>query len=139
VKSRRFLWFLIVALAASLWVACSGSDDPVTPPGPGTVPDSVSFAKHVQPIYTSRCAISGCHVLPNPQAGLDLTKGAAYANTVNVPAQHFTGTRVTPFDPANSILYLLVQDGLMPARGSRLTSVQVQIIKKWIDQGALNN
>jgi hypothetical protein len=128
-----------VALAASLWMACSSSTDPAPPPGPTTVPDSVLFAQHVQPIFTSRCAISGCHVLPNPQAGLVLSKGVAYANIVNVPAQNFTGTRVTPFDPANSILYLLVQSGLMPARGGRLTSVQVQIIKKWIDQGALDN
>jgi hypothetical protein len=139
VRSHRFLWFLIVVCAASLWIACSNSNDPVTPPGPTVVPDSVSFSKHVQPIYTSRCAISGCHVAPDPRAGLNLTKGVAYANTVNVPAVQYTGVRVLPNDPANSILYLLVQDGLMPARGDRLSSIEVQIIKKWIEQGALNN
>ena len=66
----RVLWFLIVALAAVLWIACSGDDDPMAPPaGPTTVPDSVSFKNHIQPIFSARCAVSGCHVAPNPRAG----------------------------------------------------------------------
>ena len=89
----RVLWFLIVALAAVLWIACSGDDDPMAPPaGPTTVPDSVSFKNHIQPIFSARCAVSGCHVAPNPRAGLILTKGVAYANIVNVPARE----RVVP-------------------------------------------
>ena len=136
----RVLWFLMVALCAALWIACSGDDDPMAPPaGPTTVPDSVSFKNHVQPILSARCAVSGCHVSPNPRGGLILTKGVAWANTVNVPAQNFTGIRVTPFDPDNSVLYLLIESGQMPAKGSRLTSVQTQTIKKWIVQGALDN
>lgn len=135
----RVLWFLIVALCAALWIACS-NDDPMAPPvGPPTVPDSVSFKNHVQPIFSARCATSGCHVAPNPRAGLILTKGVAYANIVNIPATAFNGVRVTPGDPDNSILYLLIASGQMPAQGSRLTSVQVQTIKKWIVNDALDN
>ena len=53
------LMFLIVALAAVLWIACSGDDDPMAPPaGPTTVPDSVSFKNHIQPIFSARCAVS---------------------------------------------------------------------------------
>jgi len=135
----RVLWFLVVVLAFSLWIACSSDSNPVAPPPTQTVPDSVSFKAHIQPIFTSRCAISGCHVSPNPKAGLILTAGVAYANIVNVPAQNFTGLRVAPNDASQSVLYLLVENGTMPQKGSRLTSVQVQTIKKWIDQGALNN
>ncbi len=136
----RVLWFLIVALGAALWIACS-DDDPVAPPpvGPPTVPDSVSFQNHIQPIFTARCAVSGCHVSPNPRAGLDLTQGVAYANIVNVTATAFNGVRVKPADPDSSILYLLIESGQMPAQGSRLTSVQIQTIKKWIVNDALNN
>lgn len=135
----RVLWFLIVACCAALWIACS-DDNPVAPPaGPSTVPDSVSFKNHVQPIFSARCAISGCHVAPNPRAGLILTKGVAYSNIVNVPATAFNGIRVTPGDPDNSILYLLIQNGQMPASGGRLTSVQQQTIKKWIVNDALDN
>jgi hypothetical protein len=139
VKSR-VLWLLIVALSVALWIGCSGDDDPVAPPaGPTVVPDSVSFKDHIQPIFSARCAVSGCHVSPNPRAGLILTKGVAYANIVNVPATAFNGIRVTPGDPENSILYLLVKSGQMPARGARLTTVQVQTIQKWIVNNALDN
>jgi hypothetical protein len=141
VKHYRFLWFLVVALGISLWMACSDSNDPTAPPaGPITVPDSVSFRQHVQPIFTARCAVAGCHVEPNPEAGLVLTSHASYGNIVNVPTQVFTpGLRVKPFDPDSSVLYLLVQRGLMPGQGARLTAVQTSTIKRWIVQGALNN
>lgn len=137
----RLLWFLIAALCTTLWIAACSGDDPVAPPpaGPTTVPDSVSFKNHIQPIFSARCAVSGCHVSPNPRAGLILTEGVAWANIVNVPAQNFTGIRVSPFDPDNSILWLLLESNQMPAKGGPLTSVQKQTIKKWIVQGALDN
>jgi hypothetical protein len=129
------------AIALLIALACS-KDDPVIPPppvGPFTVPDTVSFSKHIQPIFTARCATSGCHVSPNPKAGLVLKAGVAYANIVNVPAQNFSGDRVVPGDPSTSVLYLLVESGQMPAQGSVLTKVQVQTIEKWILNDALDN
>jgi len=128
---------IMIGLASVL--ACSDSDNPAAPPPP-TVPKNVSFAKHVQPIFDARCAVTGCHVAPNPPAGLVLTKGESYANIVNVPTQVFTpGVRVTPGDASQSVLYVLVDEGQMPASGPPLTSVQVQTIKKWIEDGALDN
>ena len=140
-RPSRFLLFLIVAMGVLLWMACSNSDNPVAPPaGPPTVPDTVSFREHVQPIFTARCAVSGCHVEPTPKAGLVLTTHVAYSNIVNVPTQVFTpGLRVKPSDPDSSVLYILVQRGLMPGRGPQLTAVQTSTIKRWIVQGALNN
>ena len=142
-RASRFLLFLLLVGGVILLIAlaCSNSDDPVAPPpvGPFTVPDTVLFSKHIQPIFTARCATSGCHVSPNPKAGLILTAGVAYANIVNVPAQNFSGDRVVPGDPSTSVLYLLVQSGQMPAQGSVLTKVQVQTIEKWIVNDALNN
>lgn len=140
-RRSRFPLFLIVVMGLSAWMACSNSDNPVAPPaGPPTVPDTVSFRQHVQPIFNARCAISGCHVEPNPSAGLVLTTHASWGNIVNVDTQVFTpGLRVKPFDPDSSVLYVLVQKGLMPARGARLTAVQTSTIKRWIVQGALNN
>lgn len=135
---RPAKFFACVAIAVGI-AACS-DDDPVVPDDPGTVPDSVEFDRHVQPIFNGRCAVSGCHVQPNPEADLVLSAGQAYANIVNVPAVNFPpAIRVTPFEPLNSILYLLVEDGDMPAEGPRLTSVQVAIIRKWIEDGAPDN
>jgi hypothetical protein len=132
---------LLACAAIVMAAACGGDDDPVEPDdGPDTVPDSVEFAKHVQPIFNSRCATSGCHVNPGPSADLVLTEGESYGNIVNVPTVVFTpGVRVTPFEPVNSVLYLLVESGTMPASGRRLSTVQVAIIRKWIEDGAPEN
>lgn len=137
----KILLRIVACLAVAALIACGGEDDPVAPDdGPKTVPDSVEFAKHVQPIFTSRCATSGCHVNPGPSADLVLTAGQSHGNIVNVPTVVFTpGVRVTPFEPVNSVLYLLVQSGTMPASGRRLTSVELAIIRKWIEDGAPDN
>jgi len=133
----RLVACAVIVMAA----ACGDDEDPVAPDdGPTTVPDSVEFAKHVQPIFNSRCAISGCHVNPGPSADLVLSAGQSYANIVDVPTVVFTpGVRVKPFEPGNSVLFLLVQSGTMPAQGRRLTSVELEIIRKWIEDGAPDN
>jgi hypothetical protein len=120
--------------------ACSDDGTSPVDPGPDTVPDSVEFARHVQPIFNSRCAISACHVQPNPRADLVLSEGVSYNNIVDVPTTVFTpGVRVIPGQPSQSVLYLLVESGDMPATGPRLSDVQVEIIRKWIADGAPDN
>ncbi len=119
-----------------LFLACSDMGDPVgaqRPPG-------VSLQFDVQPIFSSRCAIAGCHVQPSPQAGMNLSAGVSYSNTVNQPAIVFgPGTRVIPGDPDNSVLYQLVSTGVMPLQGGPLTSEQIETIREWIADGAENN
>jgi hypothetical protein len=137
----KILLRIIACLAVVALLACGDEDDPVVPyDGPDTVPDSVEFAKHVQSIFDRRCATSGCHVNPGPSADLVLTRGQSHGNIVNVPTVVFTpGVRVTPFEPVNSVLYLLVQSGTMPGSGPRLSSVELAIIRKWIEDGAPDN
>ena len=137
--ARAFGYLLAVA-SCVLLASCSDRGESIVklPPIPSS-PDEVSFAKDIQPIFTARCAISGCHVAPTPQAGLVLTPGC-YADLVNVPTQVFTpGVRVTPNDVGASVLYLLVSSGTMPATGRRLTTAQILAIREWIESGAPNN
>jgi hypothetical protein len=130
---------ILAALGAALALSCSDLGDPAPPTGP-VVPTEVKFGRDVQAIFNSRCAISGCHVAPAPTAGLVLSAGVSYGNLVDVPTQVFTpGVRVTPGDLSNSVLYLLVQSGWMPASGGRLTATQLEIIRTWIEDGAPNN
>ncbi len=133
----RAIVHLLLAASCSLLTACSDRGDPVQPtPNPA----GITFAADIQPIFNARCAISGCHVLPNPPAGLNLTAGASYANLVNVPTQNFVpGVRVTPNDLSVSVMYLLVSSGTMPASGRPLTSSQIAAIRTWIEGGAPNN
>lgn len=109
------------------------------PKGPADLGE-VTFRDDVQPIFSTRCALSGCHVQPSPQAGMDLSAGNSYTNIVNVPTVVFTpGVRVKPNEPDSSVLFQLISDGTMPASGSPLQSRQIETIRIWIENGAKND
>ena len=131
---------IMVALLAVLFAACSKSSSNSTgPTGP------VSFANDVQPIFTNNCALSGCHSGTTPTGGQNLSAGVAYSNIVNVKSTEMSNLyRVEPSNSDSSYLYWKITGdpritGVnMPKVGS-ISSQQIQTIKDWIDQGALNN
>ena len=113
---------------------------------------AVSFAADVQPIFTARCALAGCHVTPFPQGALDLSAGTAYGQLVNFT----TATVICPLPagvkrvaPGNAPNSYLIQklngfgpcfQGLqMPALPPLLTPTEQGKISSWILQGAPNN
>jgi hypothetical protein len=65
--------------------------------------------------------------------GLDMTTYAGLMAGSN------NGPVLTPGDSANSYLVQLAAEGKMPKRGTKLTPEQVQLIRDWVDQGALEN
>jgi hypothetical protein len=99
----------------------------------------LSYANNVQPLFSARCV--QCH-----NSGLILSRDQSYALLVNQPATQTTGTRVVPFDAANSVLYRRIT-GIgspagfrMPADGPPFLSLREEnIIKIWINMGAGNN
>jgi hypothetical protein len=114
-----------------------------------------SFARDVQPIFTSRCALSGCHAY-SPDIDftlmLDLRPNVAYADVVNVPSRQCAGeARVTPGAPDLSYLLRKVegqqQDSSGCGDGARmpppptlaLTNAQIAVFRSWILAGALDN
>jgi len=108
-------------------------------------PALVSFANDIQPIFTSNCAVTGCHV-SGGSAPFTLNAGASYAQLVNQnatvgPCQG--QRRVIPNDPANSVLVKRLEGSTcgnrMPLGGSPLPAASIQLIRDWISQGALNN
>ena len=92
---------------------------------------TMSFSKHIQPIFDESCAKSGCHVefgqAPN------LLPGVAYDQLLELGY-------VDPANPEGSLLYQRVSATVkqMPPTGN-LSSVQINSIYAWIKQGALNN
>lgn len=102
-------------------------------------PPAISFSGEVQPIFDANC--TGCH---GGTANLFLTAAQSYASLVNVTAQ--TGAcagvpRVAPRNSAGSALYRRVNGTCserMPLGGS-LTAGQIELIRRWIDEGAANN
>lgn len=125
-RRRLFIPAFILFLAP-------GCQDAKYPVAPG----DVTFSADVQPIFSARCALPGCHIQPSPQAGMDLSPGQSYASIVNVPAVSLgPGLRVKPSEPDSSVLYGLISAGTMPAQGNPLLPSQIETIRIWIENGA---
>ena len=152
---RRRLWLAALAIGAALGSACSDTDMKPLPTVGSTVDDPVvlqpSLARDIQPIFSARCAIPGCHVTAT-EANLGLVLKDAptsYANLVNVPSGEVTGDppilRVRPGDASGSWLIFLLEAGTtddplrMPKAGEPLSANTIQTIRNWIDQGAQDN
>ena len=99
--------------------------------GPSCNPDSVYFANDVLPILLGSCAIIGCHDVQSHEEGVILVD---YAKVIS------TG-KVRPFKLSNSDLYEVIVSSnakkVMPPTG-KMPQSQIDIIAKWINQGALN-
>lgn len=106
--------------------------DPVDTSGVPCSPDTVYFQNQILPLLVSNCAMSGCHDVASHQEGVITT------NYTNIRQ------KVVPFNPSQSKIYKSIiatdPDDRMPRPpAAPLTTDQKNLIKKWIEQGALNN
>ena len=117
--ARRIAWTVLVAVA-SFEAAVAQT------------PGKVDFARDVQPILRQHCI--GCHGAGLHQAGLRLDRrsDAMRGGTTTAAAIH-------PGDSRSSILYIKISSSgfgpQMPPTGP-LPPEQIDIIKRWIDEGA---
>ena len=107
-------------------------------PKPG---EPIDFDRHVLPIFEERC--NSCHHAPfdrsgrlvNPKAGLRLD------NYAQVMKGNIEGPIVKANDLESSNLYQVLilpedDDLFMPPKGGALDAEQIDIIKRWITEGA---
>ena len=89
----------------------------------------VSFTADIQPIFDTHC--TSCH--PAIAASPDLSPDNSYSSINN-------GTYILPNDLSGSVLYqrLLGNPSIMPPAGS-LSASEINLVRSWIEQGALNN
>jgi mono/diheme cytochrome c family protein len=97
----------------------------------------------MQPIFDGNCALSGCHAANGASGGLILDAGQSYKNLVNVESTEVApDKRVVPGNSGASYLYEKLthgqprSGGQMPLGSDPLSSVDIALIKAWIDQGA---
>lgn len=103
--------------------------------------EPVDFDSHVLPILVERC--QSCHNAPyekngrtiHPKAGLRLDN---YESVMN---GNLDGTVVEPGKPDESYLYEVLtldeeDDMFMPPKGGPLTTEQIMVVKRWIEEGA---
>lgn len=92
------------------------------------VPAEISFANDIQPLFTASCI--QCH--PAFSAP-DLTVGNSYAAITN-------GTYIVPNDVAGSLLYQrMIGNGAVMPQAGPLETAKLNLVKAWIEKGALNN
>lgn len=99
----------------------------------GTNPDgaaTVTFTDIYTTILTPYCAGSSCHS-PGSQGGVSFSSQSNAYNAVK--------SRVTPGNGTGSRFYMTVNSGSMPRGAAKLSTTNLNKIKTWIDQGALNN
>lgn len=109
-------------------------DDTIPDVGIACNPDTAYFQNDVLPILISGCGMSGCHDASTAQDGVILT---SYQNVMNTAG-------IKPGNPGDSELYKKITDGdpderMPPPPMAALTTDQILIIRKWIEQGAKNN
>lgn len=119
-----------VLLVSLILTACD--NDKSVEPG---VKDNVSFELDIQPILTEKCAT--CH---NPtEVEPDFREGFAYESFEELIAEG----DVIPGNSEGSELVEMLEgvsaDGnTMPPSGP-MSETNIALVKKWIDEGALNN
>jgi hypothetical protein len=147
---QMIAWNRLTPALVLLAMACADFSSPSDPTGgaPDILVANPSFANDIQPIFTARCSIGGCHSLASAQGQLILTADASYDNLVDViSTQNELFRRVRPLKPDSSWLYRLITPDpagragypRMPLSSVPLTANQIGTIANWITQGAPRN
>ena len=90
--------------------------------------EPVDFASDVQPILQRHCL--KCHGPEKPKGGFRLD------NRQSALQGGVEGVAIIPGNSSDSPLIHLIEDGDMPPKGDPLTSGEITILSKWIDEGA---
>jgi mono/diheme cytochrome c family protein len=138
-KKSIHLSFFAIVISFFLLAACSDSSTGVSDDTPPGVPDEISYAANVQSIFTNSCAT--CHI-NNTTSGVNLTNFQSVISSVGV---QYEREIVVPGNAEDSPLIDKISSN-NPRFGSRmpqgrdpLSSTQIEIIRVWINDGALNN
>jgi len=125
---KKLLYYLVFVLFFMIGLNACYYDEVASIEG---LPTNVSLKNDVQPIFNRDCNMSGCHD-SGPSHSPSLTPENAYEDLTS-------GGYVNTLDPVNSVLYLSVNGGGMPAGRPPLSENDKKRILAWITEGAKNN
>ena len=124
-KFNRMQFNLLMAMA-TLWLWGAG--------GAQGADEKVTFDDHVKPLFNQRCA--SCHNANNKSGDLDVT------NFTAMMLGGGSGAVVEVGEPSSSYLYKLItheSSPEMPPDADRLPDAEIELVRKWIEGGALEN
>lgn len=137
-----------VAVIVALSTACAGDgtglDEFGNPITGGTQPLEATFSSLQANIFTPIC--TQCHAGASAPLGFSLEAAVSYGNLVGVTSVEVPElARVKPGQPDSSYIVWKVEGtlgiagGRMPLGRSPLTAEEIQAIRDWIADGALQN
>ncbi len=136
-RAGRIALFLIPIIGAlGLLLSCQDSLTNAPPPDIVFPASGISYGKYVEPLFLQACATGGCHAGAEPAANLNLEPPSYHAVLDHIPQL------VVQHDGEHSPLLWWLDGRLsprMPISRQPLTQNQIDGVKKWIDEGAVNN
>jgi hypothetical protein len=136
---RQYLPLALVFAAGVSGIICASCEDDLTGLRPSDVvfPDSgISYSQHVDALFQQSCASTQCHGGSTPAGELNLEYPSYRSLLDHRPHLVLSG------DGANSLLVLRLTGAVgerMPLRMPALNENQIRGIRRWIDEGAINN
>jgi hypothetical protein len=144
---RGGIAIVTLALAACGAGSGEGLDQNGQPlPGGGGAPPSglqPTLASIQDNVFSVSCAVPGCHGGAAARQGLRLDPGFSAGNLINVPSPRDANLiRVVPGNPDASFLIQKLEGtqtlgDRMPDGGPYLTTATIDVIRQWIQDGAL--
>lgn len=111
----------------------------------GAMPDPATLSRIQADVLTANCTFSGCHSGAAPAAGMNLTAGQTFLNTVGVASSEVPALqRVEAGNPDDSYLVQKLEGTAavgqrMPAGRAPLSAAQIATVREWISRGAMND
>ena len=124
-KRNNAIWLLL--FITGFLFCMSGCEYHTIPPKPIELPDTVSFALDIIPIFNSNCNSAGCHGVGATTP--DLSPEKAFTSLTFYGYLDLDSAELSP-------LYTKITTGSMKDEASEEDR---QIILRWIQQGALDN
>lgn len=96
-------------------------------------PDSVYFNQQILPFLVSNCGMNGCHSASSHKEGVTITSYTTVKNTAGVfPGNANSSELFQVINTSNSY------KRMPPPPSAKLSTEQIALIQKWINQGAKN-
>lgn len=142
---KKILLITLISVYIIILGCTNNTEDLLSAPDNGEEnPDpieEISYADKVQPIFNTSCGGGGCHTNGGNANGVNLS---SYAQTMNSTGSSYGGKVVIAGNADTSPIVDKIEPSpthgsRMPLGGSPLSSSQIQTIRTWINEGALNN
>jgi hypothetical protein len=128
---------VLLVLIVLFWNSCKKEKAPVPAPVPVScnLPEQVSYANNIQPVFNAHCIDAGCHSGANPGGHLNLETSVSYTQLMKSGSGY-----IDTLKPEFSVLYSQMNSASNPMpKTGKLDDCTIGLVLKWIQQKAKNN